>query len=432
MWHTHILSSIGQYNADCWRICGHKFYHDDSFNDRTPGAPLEQAFAQTGRLWQQHYHESYIPRVGNSTSVGMYRGEPPASFYKFATWCATTATKAELPSNRGGSTIVSLTGATSTGSVANGGTVPLPHQHPYWRDINQESLTSTGQPLYVTAKETRNQTRGAPDPNPVRPNYVFGRGSQGWGYYSFESREAWQMVWDRLEKQKVQLEKLERQGSLLRLFRGRSTQQLEKQAALQQTVSQLRRAQEDVMAHLQTRGPGDWSATPVLQEAVGAAACGGAGIFTYVLFLPSEFDAFTVTLTVLARTWPYNWCFTANIPKPIGTAATRVTAYAAITVLAGVAEAVAEAAAAAAAGEARKHYKRMVLRVRAVSRRINKCHYLDLGPRIARVSTLVTVQQSCIATSYCTRSLRRLEWALHLVHVLMGELALAPMKMNDT
>ena len=81
MWHTHILHSSQNYTADCQRIRGKPFHHDDSLNDRTAGALLERAFAATAALWKQTYHgEDYV------VPGGMYRGEPPTVYYDAKIW----------------------------------------------------------------------------------------------------------------------------------------------------------------------------------------------------------------------------------------------------------------------------------------------------------------------------------------------------------
>jgi hypothetical protein len=74
-WHTHILSSITQYNADCKIIIGSILNHDDDFDDRSEGGPLDTAFVATKNAWKRLYGEEYLV-VG-----GMYRGEPPKQYY---------------------------------------------------------------------------------------------------------------------------------------------------------------------------------------------------------------------------------------------------------------------------------------------------------------------------------------------------------------
>ena len=75
MWHTHMLGSLVKYNRDCLDVRGERFHHDDSFDDRTPDAPLDRAFKATAALWKKVYDEEY------ATELGMYRGEPPKSYY---------------------------------------------------------------------------------------------------------------------------------------------------------------------------------------------------------------------------------------------------------------------------------------------------------------------------------------------------------------
>jgi hypothetical protein len=75
MWHTHILCSISKYNEDCLKIMGCTLHHDDSLNDRTEGGTLDVSFRATKALWHEMHGEEYV------VHGGMYRGEPPASFY---------------------------------------------------------------------------------------------------------------------------------------------------------------------------------------------------------------------------------------------------------------------------------------------------------------------------------------------------------------
>ncbi len=75
MWHTHILSSIGDYNKDCTAIMGRPLHHDDSLTDRSDGGVLDVAYKATARLWKEEYDSDYVGRGG------MYRGEPPDIFF---------------------------------------------------------------------------------------------------------------------------------------------------------------------------------------------------------------------------------------------------------------------------------------------------------------------------------------------------------------
>ena len=75
MWHTHMLSSITNYNSDCRTIMGFTLHHDDSLNDRTEGGTLDVSFRATKALWYQMYGEEYV------VEGGMYRGDPPAIYF---------------------------------------------------------------------------------------------------------------------------------------------------------------------------------------------------------------------------------------------------------------------------------------------------------------------------------------------------------------
>ena len=75
MWHTHILSSIDKYNADCISIMNSTLHHDDSLTDRTDGGVLDISFKETTNLWMKEYGTEYM------VAGGMYRGEPPPEYY---------------------------------------------------------------------------------------------------------------------------------------------------------------------------------------------------------------------------------------------------------------------------------------------------------------------------------------------------------------
>ena len=110
MWHTHILFSPDVYQKDCMRIRGAPFHHDDSLNDRTPGATLDQAFHKTCELWEQTYGEPY-PVAG-----GMYRGEPPSVYFDTNVWTP------QLTYDGGDqvvTTAIRLAGSSSSGTNVN-------------------------------------------------------------------------------------------------------------------------------------------------------------------------------------------------------------------------------------------------------------------------------------------------------------------------
>ncbi|KAG7343120.1 glycine-rich domain containing protein [Nitzschia inconspicua] len=74
-WHTHILSSMAGYYKDCMAIIGSPLHHDDGFDDRTEGGPLDTAYNATKDAWMTLYGEDY------HVEGGMYRGEPPSLYY---------------------------------------------------------------------------------------------------------------------------------------------------------------------------------------------------------------------------------------------------------------------------------------------------------------------------------------------------------------
>ncbi|GKY92143.1 hypothetical protein MPSEU_000185700 [Mayamaea pseudoterrestris] len=153
MWHTHMLLSIHKYNEDCVRIRGDVFHHDDSLNDRSLGSDLDQSYRATIDLWQKKYKEFY------QVEGGMYRGEPPASYWSRC-WAPTlegtegAAVRALAPPG--------ATGATSSGKSPN----VVESKEPYFIKVS-----------YAVAR-TEAQKEG----------YVFGRGSQGVGHYSLDER----------------------------------------------------------------------------------------------------------------------------------------------------------------------------------------------------------------------------------------------------
>jgi hypothetical protein len=76
MWHTHMLNNIQRYHVECRAICGSRLNHDDSLDDRTEGGELDRAFNATRAAWRELHGEDY------HVEGGMYRGEPPAQFYR--------------------------------------------------------------------------------------------------------------------------------------------------------------------------------------------------------------------------------------------------------------------------------------------------------------------------------------------------------------
>jgi hypothetical protein len=184
MWHTHMLWSLRGYHMDCISIRGEKFHHDDSLNDRTPGATLDLAFQATKRLWEETYNQNYI------VDGGMYRGEPPSVYYNVPFWqlvMATEAISAERP-------IAAMVGASSTGKSAPKG----------WLDPKNDKCDDSGHPIFIAAN-ARSTQRNV-NSNEKKDGYVFGAGTAGDGYYALCTRDAYKILHHRLSKQVVYAE----------------------------------------------------------------------------------------------------------------------------------------------------------------------------------------------------------------------------------
>lgn len=109
MWHTHILTSITNYNADCKTIIGTTMNHDDSFNDRTEDGPLDRAFQETKALWNAMYDGEEYTVPG-----GMYRGEPPREYYS-PSWTAMSCSNGPMMCPSGQFLhLIGIQGASST------------------------------------------------------------------------------------------------------------------------------------------------------------------------------------------------------------------------------------------------------------------------------------------------------------------------------
>ena len=188
MWHTHILINCRQYIEDCTCIRGGPFHHDDSLNDRTPGAKLDQAFVATSNLWKKTYGTEYYA-VG-----GMYRGEPPTAFYDAASWNLTagidggdrmaiipSASAPSPPSTTRQGILVG--GSSSAGSSSN-----VVDASPWANPISAD--------LFIAAA-SKSKTKGV-NSNPYRDEYVFGTGTSGLGYYSPQTLDAWKISRTRL------------------------------------------------------------------------------------------------------------------------------------------------------------------------------------------------------------------------------------------
>lgn len=183
MWHTHMLTSINQYHADCMRINKRKLEHDDSLTDRTDGSVLDKNFKDTCKLWKKVYDQEY--RVKG----GMYRGEPPKEYF--------TTNWALLPQNVI-STMLPLPvdilthligeiGASSKGNIEDQVLVV-----PGWMSIDNPDAFLPAAP--------KSNVKGVNN-NPRKKSYIFGMGVKGSGYYHIHTRESYDVVKKRISNQ---------------------------------------------------------------------------------------------------------------------------------------------------------------------------------------------------------------------------------------
>jgi hypothetical protein len=294
VWHTHILSSLRLYNRDCVAICGHKFFHDDSLGggDRTPGAELDKAFEATERLWRREYgeHEPY------KCAGTLYRGEPPPTFYHFSTWSPTAfgAAPKELcssttPPRPSTTKIGAGGGATSTGRTG------LPHPQE-WQTLSSDATSASGEPLFIPAVPAR-WSRYDFDRanNPPRPGYAFGRHpSHGWGYYALETKEGWEVTYQRLKakeaKAHTNLDTFYCMTCCCATFGHLSPGQLAEMDKLQAKLSGVRGHMDDVKSILAGNGsPSSLSTSSTssasydrgypMNSILLASACGGAALY---------------------------------------------------------------------------------------------------------------------------------------------------------
>jgi Glycine-rich domain-containing protein-like len=180
MWHTHILSSIRDYNTDCVRIMKRHMYHDDSLTDRDEGGVLDVSFGATQKLWKRVYGADYV------VHGGMYRGEPPSAYYT-KTWSSSSNDiVVSLNQNIIGQGLIGKVGASSTS--ANVLSSPKP-----WVPLN--GTASDGQPAFI---RTEGQVQDLIKDLPYRDPYVLCRLNRNTGYYHIETKEAQKILFYRM------------------------------------------------------------------------------------------------------------------------------------------------------------------------------------------------------------------------------------------
>ena len=159
MWHTHMLASIAKYHKDNMQVNGCILEHDDSLNDRTKGGKLDTNFQATRKLWDRVYGVEY------KVPGGMYRGEPPAEYFR-ADWADSNKHL----------------------SVANGSGIDIMNPHPMTlmaHLIGQVGASSHGREewMSVDAPEAfieaspKSTVRGV-NANPLKDGYIFGKESE--------------------------------------------------------------------------------------------------------------------------------------------------------------------------------------------------------------------------------------------------------------
>jgi Glycine-rich domain-containing protein-like len=162
IWHTHILVSQEMYHKECLLIRGERFHHDDSMDDRTPGAILDRAFQYTAQMWKEKYGEDYV------VPGAMYRGESPASYYD-GNW---------QPMNIGMAKQL-MAGSNSSGRRGTEWQVP-----------------KIGSSCFIPAKP-KSKIKGV-NSNPPLSGFIFcAKGTGGAGYYSMETRDAYKQLSNR-------------------------------------------------------------------------------------------------------------------------------------------------------------------------------------------------------------------------------------------
>jgi Glycine-rich domain-containing protein-like len=199
MWHTHILSSVSDYNKDCISIMKSTMYHDDSINDREIGGLLDVSFASTKKLWKSTYGTQYVVRGG------MYRGEPPPQYFS-ATWSGIKTDHSASPglNCRINRSLVGKEGASSTSTLASSTQLEgrISSSRKPWAKLDGNA--SDGRPAFTP---TYQQSKYGIRPLKQRDHYVLGRIAAKTGYYHIETREAHQILYYRMMKRLRELKR---------------------------------------------------------------------------------------------------------------------------------------------------------------------------------------------------------------------------------
>jgi len=205
MWHTHILVSLQKYHNDCVKIRGEKLEHDDSLHDHTSSNKLDKAFQQTAKVWKETYGCDYV------VPVGTYRDELPSTFYdrrlgpvvvnreNTGSVLAVGSYSYDEDDNLSTTLAVSTVSTTETRTDA-GSRLP-------WLNPKDSDAQRDGKRAFIPI-EPKSRGRGVQK----KEGYVFGRGEAGLGYYSFDTREAYKILYQRIRRK--QYEQLEEYNSV--------------------------------------------------------------------------------------------------------------------------------------------------------------------------------------------------------------------------
>ena len=263
MWHTHMLSGLTFYHNDCRMLLGGStLNHDDGVGeDRSQGGTLDVAFKKTKAIWKHSYGEDY------SIPGGMYKGEPPTHFYS-KEWSSGSFSSAELlyyaaaaadvqPCMR----FVGIEGATSTYQVDE---APLVDDTPRATLVEDAPIqgwtliTETapdGLPAFQMAADKYSTDCGE-IANPFKNKYVFGMKGDSIGYFHITTKEAYEILAERV---KIMTKKLESHIAMVEsckcLCSQRSMQQFKDKA--EKKLEAMKDVELLAKERAKTRGPGD-------------------------------------------------------------------------------------------------------------------------------------------------------------------------------
>jgi Glycine-rich domain-containing protein-like len=186
-WHAHMLVSTFGYNADCIKVRGTKFNHDDTLVDRSPGSRQQNFYQQTIDLWKRQYKEPYQNRYGN------FLGEPPAAYYK-PDWVATN--HYYRTSNLHSITKPTIFYQEATDDRERAGVYD---NNPWLNPLH--GAIQNGKILFM--QQMASEKERALYPNRRVEDFVYGDGCLGRGYYSLHTRDAHLILLNNLHSRHV-------------------------------------------------------------------------------------------------------------------------------------------------------------------------------------------------------------------------------------